>query len=31
VIMAGAKGQVKMQKLKELLPNSFGPKSLKNK
>jgi cytidine deaminase len=31
VIMAGAMGQVKKQKLKELLPNSFGPKSLKNK
>jgi cytidine deaminase len=31
VIMAGTKGQVKMQKLKELLPDSFGSKSLKNK
>ncbi len=29
VIMAGAKGQVKTRKLKELLPDSFGPKSLK--
>ena len=31
VIMAGARGQVKTRKLKELLPDSFGPKSLKNK
>ena len=31
VIMAGAKGQVKTRELKELLPDSFGPKSLKNK
>ena len=30
VIMAGAKGQVKTRKLKELLPDSFGPKSLKD-
>lgn len=30
VIMAGAKGRVKTRKLKELLPDSFGPKSLKN-
>ncbi len=31
VIMAGAKGRVKTRRLKELLPDSFGPKSLKNK
>jgi len=31
VIMAGAKGQLKTRKLKELLPDSFEPKSLKNK
>ena len=31
VSMAGAKGQVKTRKLKELLPDSFGPKSLKDK
>ncbi|MDO9391804.1 MAG: cytidine deaminase [bacterium] len=31
VIMAGAKGKVRTRKLKELLPDSFGPKSLKNK
>ena len=31
VIMAGAKGKVKTRKLKELLPDPFGPKSLKNK
>lgn len=29
VIMAGARGMVKSRKLKELLPNCFGPKSLK--
>jgi cytidine deaminase len=31
VIMAGAKGQIREHKLSELLPDSFGPKSLKNK
>jgi len=31
VIMAGAKGRVKTRRLKELLPDSFGPKSLKTK
>lgn len=31
VIMAGAKGHAKTRKLKELLPDSFGPKSLKSK
>ena len=31
VIMAGAKGKVKTRKLKQLLPDSYGPKSLKKK
>lgn len=31
VIMAGSRGKAKTRKLTELLPDSFGPKSLKNK